>query len=68
MESIIISPKIKSELNSFIELAKELGSEIRTVDDLKDEQLLSVMEDNRKTKKVRKEKILKTLNSVLSEK
>lgn len=68
MESLIISPKNKSELNSFIELAKSLGTEIRTVDDLKDEHLLSFMEENKKSKKVDRQKILSTLNAVLSEK
>ena len=68
MNTIVIKTKNKNELTSFIELAKKLGSEIQTFSELKDEQLLQVMEENRKTKKINKTKVLQTLNSIISEK
>jgi molybdenum cofactor biosynthesis enzyme MoaA len=68
MDTIIIKPKNKNELTSFLELAKKLGTEIQTFDEYQDEQLLLIMEENRKTKKIEKHKVINTLNSILAEK
>lgn len=68
METIIIKPKDKGELNFFLELAKRLGVSAKTYDEMQDEQLLKVMEINRKTSKTDKKKVLETINNILNEK
>ncbi|MGM0621638.1 MAG: hypothetical protein ACQETJ_11380 [Bacteroidota bacterium] len=67
METIIIKPKDKDELNFFLELAKRLGVSAKTYEEMQDEQLLKAMERNRKTPKTDKEKVLDTLNNILNE-
>jgi len=67
METIIIHPKDKAELKFFLELAKRLGTTIKTFDEWQDEQLLKAMEENIKTGKADKSKVLNTLHNILNE-
>jgi len=67
METIIIKPKDRDELNFFLELAKRLGVSAKTYEEMQDEQLLKAMEINRKTQKTNKKKVLDTLNNILNE-
>ena len=67
METIIIKPKDRDELNFFLELAKRLGVSAKTYEEMQDEQLLKAMEINRKTHKTDKKKVLDTLNNILNE-
>jgi len=67
METIIIKPKDRDELNFFLELAKRLGVSAKTYEEMQDEQLLKAMEINRKTPKTNKKKVLDTLNNILNE-
>lgn len=66
METIIIQPKDKAELNFFLELAKKLGVNIKTYDEIEDEQLLKDMEENRKTEKTDRKKVMDTLLNILN--
>lgn len=68
METIIIKPKDRDELNFFLELAKRLGVSAKTYEEMQDEQLLEAMEINRKTPKTDKRKVLDTINNILNEK
>jgi hypothetical protein len=68
MDTIIIKPKDKDELNFFLELAKRLGVSVRTYEEIQDEQLLKAMEMNRNTPEVDKKKVLNTLNNILNDK
>ena len=47
MESLIIKPKDKAELNFFLELAKRLGARAETFEDDADERLFQAMEVKR---------------------
>jgi succinate dehydrogenase flavin-adding protein (antitoxin of CptAB toxin-antitoxin module) len=67
METIILKPKDKDELNFFLELAKRLGVRAQTFEDLQDEQLLNAMEENRKTPKTSKKSVLDTIQNILNE-
>ena len=67
MESIIIQPKDKKELQFFLELAKRLGVKIRTFEELEDESLLKNMEKNRQSGKIDKNEIIDTLNNIINE-
>ena len=67
METLIIKPKDKAELNFFLELAKRLGTKTATVEDDADERLLQAMEINHKTPKVSRQKVIDTLNQIISE-
>ena len=67
METIIIHPKDKAELNFFLELAKRLGTNITTIDQLHDKQLLEAMEENLTTGETDKQNVLNTLNNILNE-
>lgn len=67
METIIIHPKDKAELNFFLELANRLGTNITTIDELHDKQLLKAMEDNLTTGEIDKGNIMNTLNNILNE-
>jgi predicted HTH domain antitoxin len=46
MDTIIIKPRDHKEFNFFIELIRRLGVNAKTYEDLKDEELLQVMEAN----------------------
>jgi len=61
METIIIKPKDKAELNFFLELAKRLGTTVKTYEEMQDEQLLKTMDENKKTPKTDKKTVLDTL-------
>ena len=67
METLIIKPKDKAELNFFLDLAKRLGITAKTYEDLQDEQLLKAMEQNMKTHKTDKTKVLDTLQNILND-
>lgn len=67
METIILKPKDKEELNFFLELAKRLGVKTQTLEDLQDEQLLKSMEENRKTPKTSKKYVLDTIQNILND-
>jgi len=67
METLIIKPKDKAELNFFLELAKRLGTKTATIEDDADERLLQAMEINHKTPKVSRQKVIDTLNQIISE-
>ena len=65
METLIIKPKDKADLNFFIELAKRLGAEIFTIKDDTDERLFQSMEINKKTPKVSRQKVMDTINKII---
>ena len=67
MDKIIIDPRDKEEMNFFLELAKRLGVNARTYEDLADEELLEIMEKNRHTPYIDNQKVKDTLNSILNE-
>jgi len=65
METLIIKPKDKADLNFFIELAKRLGAETSTIKDDADERLFQSMEINKKTPKVSRQKVMDTINKII---
>ena len=67
MENIIIKPKDKAELNFYLELAKRLGTKAATIEGDADERLFQAMENNNKTTRVSKKKVLDTLHQIISE-
>ena len=67
MESLIIKPKDKAELNFFIELAKRLGTQAATIESDADERLFQAMEINSKTPKVSRKKVIDTLHQIIGE-
>ena len=67
METLIIKPKDKAELNFFLDLAKRLGTTAKTYEEMLDEQLLKAMEQNMKTPKTDKMKVLDTLQNILND-
>jgi len=67
METLIIKPRDKAELNFFIELAKRLGVKTKTYDEIQDEQLLKAREENKKTPTTEREKVINTLQNILNE-
>ena len=68
METLIIRPKDKAELKFFLDLAKRLGTPVKTYGEMQDEQLLIAMEQNLKTHKTEKKKVLGTLQNILNDK
>jgi len=67
METLIIKPKDKAELNFFLELAKRLGTPAKTYEEMQDELLLKAMEMNMKTPRTSKKKVLDTLENILND-
>lgn len=67
METLIIKPKDKAELNFFLELAKRLGTKTSTIEDDADDRLFQAMERNYKTPKVSRQKVIDTLNKIVDE-
>jgi hypothetical protein len=67
METLIIKPKDKAELNFFLDLAKRLGTTAKTYEEMQDEQLLKAMEQNMKTPKTDNKKVLDTLQNILND-
>lgn len=67
MDSLIIKPKDQAELDFFLELAKRVGAEVHTLEDIQDRELLDAMEANRQTPKIDKQEILNTLHTILNE-
>ena len=67
MESIVLKPKDRDEMNFFLELARRMGIPAFTFDAYQDELLLDAMEENRKTPKTDREKVLNTINQILNE-
>jgi hypothetical protein len=68
MDTIIIKPKDKDEFKFFLDLAKRLGADIKTYEEMLDDQLLKAMEENRETSKTSKQKVLDTIDYILNEK
>ena len=67
METLIIKPKDKAELNFFLELAKRLGAKAATIENDADKRLFQAMEYNKKTIKVSRNKVLDTLQQIINE-
>jgi hypothetical protein len=67
METIIIKPRDRGELNFFLELIQRLGVNAKTYEEMKDEELLQVMEENSKTPRIGKEQIMGTIQMMLEE-
>ena len=67
MNRIIIDPRDKEEMNFFMELAKRLGVDAKTYEDLADEELLEIMEKNKRTPYADNQQIKNTLNDILNE-
>jgi hypothetical protein len=67
METLIIRPKDKAELNFFLELAKRMGIQATTIESDADERLFQAMELNSKTSKVSRQKVLDTLHQIINE-
>ncbi|MDZ7775732.1 MAG: hypothetical protein U5L09_09135 [Bacteroidales bacterium] len=67
MNRIIIDPKDKEEMNFFLELAKRLGVNAKTYEDLADEELLKIMEKNKRTPYADNQEVKDTLNNILNE-
>lgn len=63
MDTILISPKNKNELEFISELLKRMQIKIKmlSVDDIEDLGMLKAMEEGRKTKFVSKERIMNKL-------
>ena len=67
METLIIKPKDKAELNFFLELTKRLGAKAATIESDADERLFQTMEKNKKTPKVSRQKVLDTIHKIINE-
>jgi hypothetical protein len=67
MDSLIIKPKDQAELNFFLELAKRVGAEVQTYEDIQDSELLLAMEANKGTPKIDKQAVLDILHTILNE-
>jgi hypothetical protein len=67
METLIIRPKDKAELNFFLELAKRMGIQATTIESDADERLFQAMELNSKTSKVSRQRVLDTLHQIVNE-
>ena len=67
MDRIIINPRDKEEMNFFLELAKRMGVDARSYEDLADEELLEIMEKNKQTPYIDNQKVKDTLNNILNE-
>jgi len=65
MDTLIIKPKDKADLNFFIELAKRLGAKATMIESDADERLFQSMENNKKTPKVSQQKVLDTINKII---
>jgi hypothetical protein len=65
METLIIRPKDKADLIFFIELAKRLGAKTTTIESDSDERLLQSMENNKKTPKVSRQKVMNTIHEII---
>lgn len=65
MDTLIIKPKDKADLNFFIELAKRLGAKATMIESDADERLFQSMENNKKTSKVSQQKVLDTINKII---
>lgn len=67
METLIIKPKDKAELNFFLELAKRLGVKATTFESDADDRLFQAMEKNKKTAKTSREIVFDTLQQIIKE-
>jgi len=67
MDRIVIDPRDKEEMNFFLELAKRLGVNAKTYEDLADEELLEMMEKNKRTPYADNQEVKDTLNNILNE-
>jgi len=64
METLIIQPKDKAELNFFLELAKWLGAKAATFESDADKRLFQTMEKNKKTPKVSRQKVFDAIHKL----
>ena len=64
METLIIKPKDKADLNFFLELAKRLGAKATAIESDDDERLFQAMEKNKKTPKVSRQKVFETIDQI----
>ncbi len=67
MDTLIVKPRDKAELEFFLELAKRLGTKVETIEDDADMRLFQAMERNSKTPKTSKQKVLNTINQIINE-
>jgi len=67
METLIIKPKDKAELNFFLELTRRMGIKSATIENDADERLFQSMEKNKKTPEVSKHKVIETLHQILND-
>ena len=67
METLIIKPKDKAELNFFLELTRRMGIKSATINSDADERLFQSMEKNKKTPEVSKHKVIETLHQILND-
>jgi hypothetical protein len=67
MDTLIIKPRDKAELNFFLELAKRLGTRTETIEDNADLRLFQAMERNSKTPKISKQKVFDTISQIINE-
>jgi hypothetical protein len=67
METLIIKPKDKAELDFFLELTKRLGTKAATIKSDADERLFQVMEKNKKTPKINRDKVFDTIHQIIKE-
>ena len=67
MEAIIIKTKDKAELDFFLELAKRLGAKTAIIESDADERLFKTMEKNKNTTKVSRQKVLDTIQQIITE-
>jgi len=67
MDRIVIDPRDKEEMNFFLELAKRLGVNAKTYEDHADEELLKIMEKNKRTPYADNKEVKDTLNNILNE-
>jgi hypothetical protein len=67
MESLIIKPKDKAELNFFLELSKRLSAKAVIIETDADERLFQFMEKNKNTHKVCNLKVFNTIHQIIKE-
>ncbi len=67
MDTLIVKPRDKAELEFFLELAKRLGTKVETIEDDADMRLFKAMERNSATPKISKQKVLNTINQIINE-
>ncbi len=67
MDTLIVKPRDKAELEFFLELAKRLGTKVENIEDDADMRLFQAMERNSTTPKISKQKVLNTIYQIINE-